>query len=699
MTLKHIFLLVLIGSLSACADDVDPPDTRPDMGDEDIGVVDMPEEDMTDPDMTEPDMTEPDMTEPDMTEPDMTDMGDDMAPDQGQPDTPEDFDPLQICLSDCNYSGPHWCEVDCDYDGLSNCEEAQLGTDSCQTDTDGDGLNDLAELQVGSDPMVADSDGDGLNDADEITFGFNPTNPSTYNDQILDGDRWIVSACDTLEGETLNYEVSSAGDWLVAFPTVFGNYVELGISTATPQNAQAASVFEDPANEVAGTLFSMRPAANQTTPEDVQAFFRSRVAATGSIVQDSTGGGFTTHDFETAAIARFLIRTPQQSSIRQVRDALLFNLAPFEAADVTGLPVSSGTTYRDFRVYISVTYRESDQNGDRLVVAAALAPAQKFDANEKVSFRMDDLTNTTNVASSQDDHFGRCNAFRAGEGNPEADFYWVLDQSGSMSDDYVRVRNVANNFFANLTNTALDYRLAVTTMDRDYDGRPVGNVPWYTDQPTFLAGINEVETGPYNGGAEYGLNSARDGIQWMRSSSAPQISRVRPDAQLITIFVSDEEDNDFQYENLSDPSVANFLEQYVQFFVANTIAFAIVTIDPGDRYEDGEAYRRVALATGGSVAELTANDIQETIDEIIYAATGLASAYVLPSVPISSSLRVYKDNVWVPRSRENGFDYFANSNSIAFFGTYRPEPADPTQGRYGDDIAVGYETFLDLTKD
>jgi hypothetical protein len=266
-----------------------------------------------------------------------------------------------------------------------------------------------------------------------------------------------------------------------------------------------------------------------------------------------------------------------------------------------------------------------------------------------------------------------------------------------MYDDYARVRAVANNFFFNLSNTALDFRLSVTTMDRAYFGRPLGTVPWFKDQPTFLARINQVETGGFNGGAEYGLQSARDGITWMRSSSAPQNARVRPSAQLITIMVSDEEDNDFQGSDLTTQPSAGLLAQYTQFYVANTIAFAIVAFT-SDRYDDGAAYRHIAFATGGSAADLEATDIQETIDDIIYAATGLASAYVLPSTPISSTLRIFKNNEWVPRSRSNGFDYFASTNSIAFFGTYRPEPADPTLGRYGDDIAVGYETFLDLTK-
>jgi hypothetical protein len=332
------------------------------------------------------------------------------------------------------------------------------------------------------------------------------------------------------------------------------------------------------------------------------------------------------------------------------------------------------------------------------MIAAAVAPADKFDTRDKVKFRMDDLTNTTNVAQAADAEEVRCTSFRAGEGNPEADFYWVLDQSGSMFDNYDDVRAVANQFYFNLNNTALDYRLAVTTMDQSYGGRPRGNIGWHTDLATFLGEIDDVENGGYNGGAEFGLVAAKAGIEWMRSSMAPQNLRIRSDAQLITIFMSDEEANTFQGDDLSNPTVASLLNTYKTFFAAQTIAFAIVGIDPGDRFSDGEAYREVALATGGSFADLEAQDISETIDEIIYAATGLASNYQLPTTPISSTLRVFKNGVFVPRSRENGFDYFAQSNAIAFFGTFRPEPADPTQGRYGDDIAVSYQAFVDTTK-
>ena len=59
---------------------------------------------------------------------------------------------------------------DQDNDGLTNDEEATLGTDALSSDTDGDGLNDGDEVMVvGTDPLNPDTDGDGLNDGEEET--------------------------------------------------------------------------------------------------------------------------------------------------------------------------------------------------------------------------------------------------------------------------------------------------------------------------------------------------------------------------------------------------------------------------------------------------------------------------------------------------------------------------------------------------
>ncbi len=101
-------------------------------------------------------------------------------------------------------------QLDDDGDGLTNAQEAELGTDPAQADTDRDGLSDGdevarttdprnpdtdgdtvidgAEVQAGTDPLDPDSDDDGLSDGQEVERATNPLNPDTDNDGLRDGD-------------------------------------------------------------------------------------------------------------------------------------------------------------------------------------------------------------------------------------------------------------------------------------------------------------------------------------------------------------------------------------------------------------------------------------------------------------------------------------------------------------------------------
>jgi len=94
-------------------------------------------------------------------------------------------DPLDPC-------DPNDDDCDDDGDGLTNFEEANLGTDPNNPDTDGDGLSDSAEVIGGSDPLNfcdpddsapecnIDTDGDGVLDIRELLDGTNPNNPCSY---------------------------------------------------------------------------------------------------------------------------------------------------------------------------------------------------------------------------------------------------------------------------------------------------------------------------------------------------------------------------------------------------------------------------------------------------------------------------------------------------------------------------------------
>ena len=75
---------------------------------------------------------------------------------------------------------------DSDGDGLTDQQEAQLGTDPRSADTDRDGLTDLDEVRRATSPTLSDSDGDGLLDGQEAFGCSDPRNPDTDGDGLRD---------------------------------------------------------------------------------------------------------------------------------------------------------------------------------------------------------------------------------------------------------------------------------------------------------------------------------------------------------------------------------------------------------------------------------------------------------------------------------------------------------------------------------
>ncbi len=66
-------------------------------------------------------------------------------------------------------------EPDSDQDGLSDAQEAEIGTSVSKPDTDSDGLFDREEVEVyQTNPLNPDTDGDTYSDGTEVSGGYNP---------------------------------------------------------------------------------------------------------------------------------------------------------------------------------------------------------------------------------------------------------------------------------------------------------------------------------------------------------------------------------------------------------------------------------------------------------------------------------------------------------------------------------------------
>ena len=78
------------------------------------------------------------------------------------------------------------CPVNANADQLDTDEDLQ--GDACDTDDDNDGLTDFEEADLGTDPLLADTDKDGLTDFEEVSLGItDPMLDDTDIDGALDG--------------------------------------------------------------------------------------------------------------------------------------------------------------------------------------------------------------------------------------------------------------------------------------------------------------------------------------------------------------------------------------------------------------------------------------------------------------------------------------------------------------------------------
>jgi outer membrane protein OmpA-like peptidoglycan-associated protein len=106
---------------------------------------------------------------------------------------------------------------DSDGDGLTDAEEAQLGTDPYDKDTDKDGLTDYDEVKVyHTDPLNPDSDYDGLKDGPEVfSYKTNPLDADTDKGGVADGHEVIEDGTNPLNpnDDLIKFELNIQFDY------------------------------------------------------------------------------------------------------------------------------------------------------------------------------------------------------------------------------------------------------------------------------------------------------------------------------------------------------------------------------------------------------------------------------------------------------------------------------------------------------
>ena len=658
-------------------------------------------------------------------------------------------------------------------DGMSSSSGGDTGTFVCDAsllpnDCDGDGIPDAIELQTGTDPGNPDSDGDGFCDGsnsvgdclggveDRNNNGkvdeneLDPRTEFTGGTGIPDGDNPIAAVCNADTYASVTAQDATTAGSVLALPSSFGKPIA--------QGAASAVTFSDPAAGVFGYAIA------QTTSDNIGTAHLQNMAALGANNKrlNIISSRFTSWlEAEMNPDARDVVGSIGSfgygagSDNDPTADKDPATLRDEIISDISGAMVSSGETSAACTSIKNYHLTELRSDGSLITIGAVVCEENSTD---DVQLFLDDLLTGTLHAPGGSATFlpgvQECDVTAATESAGVVDFLWVIDNSGSMSDEQANVAETTSLFLDRLQSSGADWRLAVTTTDAYcygesdilYNGCKVGLAADPLREACsglrgagFIDSTADVETlftqyvsenegciAPPTGiagdvgknvcgfGLETGLESsvyvldqlAKPADQRDAACPAGPEFTLREDADLIVIFVADEEDQKMKEGTSSnilavDDAVrlSNNTMYTDRLSAFGATAFAIVG-DPGVNSggvctelvggeiigaEYGLGYIDASDSLGGAAGSICSSDLVPTVEAIMRQIVSAGNGYELTSSrPVVSSIKVATSSGGaIPRidKGEGHWEYDPKTNSITFFNvTLRP----------GDDIIIAY---------
>ncbi|PKN45809.1 MAG: hypothetical protein CVU59_07970 [Deltaproteobacteria bacterium HGW-Deltaproteobacteria-17] len=638
------------------------------------------------------------------------DSDNDGVPDFADPDSDNDgvsdaieAGPSPAFPNDSDFDGtPDYLDTDSDNDGMLDGEEDRdgdgrighcgttcpLGNECHASQTCIDGqcvLSFNIECSMGETSRTkADTDGDGTPDGQEGSRICLPQSESS-----------------SFGRKPVQFVTSSSGFYKVATEQQ-ATVLEAGISNAQDSGAKFIDLAWEP-GQVAG--FSAHTPSFGDLEDEVNqlvARLTTRFAA-GSVVR-SSGVRKLSHDqFPVVIDISVELVTAAPMDVRQARQMVLAALLNVTEADVNDPGAAIGASGSRFLLRFLVLKRHptpADARDFLFFQGAVAVWDQYLDNARQTGFLVDDLSNGSGIAEFTASFEDECEGYYFSP-TLKADIIWVIDESGSMGEERNSVRDNALYFFQHAQAAGLDFRMGVVDMNIDNDGTfctgqdASGDRFLLPGQDTSFSSCAYAPHGALveDGSVENGLNQARQALE-NHLQTGDATKDIRNDALLVFIFMTDEDDEEAEVEGCSggynDPGVISCLETTPSrsFSTLRTallqrqagegpggVAHAIIGYPEsclgtggGTAAEPGMGYYELAMATGGLIGSVCAADMGMTMDLILDSIVAEASPLTLMHFPISVSIAASLDSGPLWRSRVNGFDYHASTNSVVFYG-------------------------------
>ena len=296
--------------------------------------------------------------------------------------------------------------------------------------------------------------------------------------------------------------------------------------------------------------------------------------------------------------------------------------------------------------------------------------------------------------------------------NNEVDILWVVDNSNSMTEEQVSLANGFSTFIEEMESTGTDFHLGVITTSFDTGdlnrGKLLGDPPVITQDDDYVAAFQtRVKVGGGGSQKEKGLEAATFALSPVMTTG-PNTGFLRPDAQLLVMVVSDEDDCSDNGVLDNEPPEACYTQQdklipVTEFVVelrelkdSPDLAMLSAIVGPleteaagcNDTWP-GHRYMEVAKYMGGQSANICETDWSDMLWELGLNASGVVSSFKTTYAAQVDSIEVFVDDVEVEKSSTNGWTYDSETWYLHFHGDAIPPRGSEIRCTY--EILAGAE--------
>ena len=390
----------------------------------------------------------------------------------------------------------------------------------------------------------------------------------------------------------------------------------------------------------------------------------------------------TTQSFQTPypfTIAQYKLVTNSGIKPLDLAGEILNTLA---GGGVTGLPVADANSTEDTNFRFVLLY--ATYEGTTFYIAVVV-PESKYNQFEVI---INAILNASNMTQQGASLQSATENFTYTVGSGKADFLFVVDNSGSMSDDQDALAKAAKDFTAEMSNSGLLYRSAIITTCSGADNNETGNAYSILREHGIIENNNtlleqELVAGTSGSATETGIWNSEQALQSLalgdtKDGGVTAVGMPKTGASLSVIIISDEDSQYTSRSSTGDFNVSDnlFIDRNITVYSIIKPGYSYSTSSIFDEYNSSQ-YDDLSLATHGIYSDIENKDANGTLDysfimkQIAKDAGGTSSSFVLTN-PAASITEVKVNSVVVVADAVNGYTYIQASHAIVFHGTAIP---------------------------